>query len=339
VPGRPHQGARCCRGARWWRQDEPPWRLKGLPHTATLAGAAFGGTLMAAQTACYYLKVTAAVPLAPATVGVAAIGLASAAAGQAGKMLDRAARTGRGPSARELRREDNVREAAVDFVLGALLFKTLGGRFRVALPSDVRYPGAFARESIPAAGREYANESQRRQLVALYRRLGCHHCGSRAGRPIGDHMPPNKSAHGGRDGTKGPLNWQDPEEVVNRFMRDVVPGGAARFPPPRQRYYPQCESCSSKQSTAMRVNRQVIVRHFGGWNGSYLGGLLPSVRHMGDYAGGSGWGSGPRSWQWRNVRGAVDRAFGPLLDGVAGAVAAPVRAAQEVGDRLRRIRL
>lgn len=74
--------------------------------------------------------------------------------------------------------------------------------------------------------------------MSLYKRLGCHHCGTRRGRPIGDHMPPNKSAHGGTDGTYGPVNWQEPEEVLNRLLRQL-PGGATRFPPPR------CFSCGA----------------------------------------------------------------------------------------------
>lgn len=58
-------------------------------------------------------------------------------------------------------RREKWADFAVDFVLGALAYKALGGRFRTMLPSDVRYPGAFAKESIPANGKAYANEVQR----------------------------------------------------------------------------------------------------------------------------------------------------------------------------------
>lgn len=43
-----------------------------------------------------------------------------------------------------------------DAVLGAAFFRSLGGRFSAALPSDVRFPGAKAAGSIPAKGEKYA---------------------------------------------------------------------------------------------------------------------------------------------------------------------------------------
>lgn len=73
---------------------------------------------------------------------------------------------------------------------------------------------------------------RRKSILSLYRRYGCHHCGSKRGSPIGDHMPPNKSTHGGVDGSLGPVNWQEPNEVVYRVLRKL-PGGGNRFPPPR----------------------------------------------------------------------------------------------------------
>jgi len=264
-------------------------------------------------------------PLAPATIGVATVGLASALAGQASKQLDRMARTGRAEPAWTWRKREKWADFAVDFVLGALAYKALGGRFRTMLPSDVRYPGAFAKESIPANGKAYANEVQRKSILSLYRRYGCHHCGSKRGSPIGDHMPPNKSTHGGVDGSLGPVNWQEPNEVVYRVLRKL-PGGGNRFPPPRQRYYPQCESCSSKQSYALRANKRVVVMHFGGWQGAYLGAFVPALHHVGTESGGGNFLSGyTRPWRWSNVTAAADRARRRL----DAAIAAPFRDAAE----------
>lgn len=37
-----------------------------------------------------------------------------------------------------------------------------------------------------------------RQTLARARRDGCHHCGKRAGKVVGDHIPPNKLVHGSK---------------------------------------------------------------------------------------------------------------------------------------------
>jgi len=46
----------------------------------------------------------------------------------------------------------------------------MGGRFRSVMPSNLATVGAIARESLPAAGVEYATEANRRELVRLFRR-------------------------------------------------------------------------------------------------------------------------------------------------------------------------
>lgn len=109
-----------------------------------------------------------------------------------------------------------------------------------------------------------------------HRSDGCHHCGTRRGPVIGDHMPPNKHV----------------KEYVKTARRSLLslPGArqmaeALNIPtgPPRQRYYPQCGSCSQKQSTAIRNNK---VR--GGW-GWWVGGWTGVVGRWGR---GGGWGKG-----------------------------------------------
>jgi hypothetical protein len=102
---------------------------------------------------------------------------------------------------------------------------------------------------------EWPSESQKRTLARWMRRDGCHHCGTRSGAVIGDHMPPNKMAFGSsaaaeasRNGTLslGARAWN--------FLRMV----------PRQRFFPQCRACSDLQSTAVRLRAKSLVMHNGG---------------------------------------------------------------------------
>lgn len=117
-------------------------------------------------------------------------------------------------------------------------------------------------------------------------RDGCHHCGTRRGAVIGDHMPPNKQVqqyvHTAR---RSLLNLPFVKQVrgawqaVLHILTYMIP--VACFPPaiaclrlaclpptlqlasamniptapPRQRFYPQCTSCSQKQSAAIRNNK------------------------------------------------------------------------------------
>jgi hypothetical protein len=60
----------------------------------------------------------------------------------------------------------------------------------------LRAQGSLARESLPAAGSQYATDVQRAELRMLFRRYGCHHCGKRFGQVIADHQPPNKTVYG-----------------------------------------------------------------------------------------------------------------------------------------------
>lgn len=50
--------------------------------------------------------------------------------------------------------------------------QVMGGRFRSVMPSDLSRVGAIARESLPAAGVEYATEANRVELARFFRRQG-----------------------------------------------------------------------------------------------------------------------------------------------------------------------
>lgn len=153
------------------------------------------------QLTCYGLRLSCATPLLASAAGCLGVGVASALAGQASlgarhAMADRATRAlGPPPHAPPpplWRRRDVLLDAA----MGVALFKAMGGRYRALLPSDLVRPGACAVESLPAPGANYAQGASKGELIRLFRRDGCHHCGSRKGRVVGDHIPPNKEVHG-----------------------------------------------------------------------------------------------------------------------------------------------
>jgi len=174
---------------------------------------------------------------------------------QVSRSMNMAARLGEDVDRVPQRVKYSEKELVRDALVGLAVFKFAGGRFRSILPSDVRFPGALARATVPARGADYATHAAKQKLVTLYRRWGCHHCGKKSGRVIGDHMPPNISAHGNTKGRLGPVNWQEPGEALNRLARqcvDALPNqwlrNRLRVDPPSQRFYPQCEDCSLKQS-------------------------------------------------------------------------------------------
>ena len=90
--------------------------------------------------------------------------------------------------------------------------------------------GALGADSIPALGEDYASPSLKRELSRLFQRNGCHHCGTRRGPVIGDHMPPNKLAAEAarRSRPAGPLG-----DLMRQARARVRPGPPTRgpFPP------------------------------------------------------------------------------------------------------------
>jgi hypothetical protein len=262
-----------------------------LPYAAhALAGtAAYTTGLAAAQGLGYLARISCSTPIAGPVGGVLGVGLASALAGQA-SIACRAWRTDRrrteaafaSPSAwlRGVRLED----LAVDAALGVAMFALLGGRFRTIMPSDVAKVGAVARGSVPAPGTQYASAASKYELRVLYRRDGCHHCGSRRGQVVGDHMPPNKLVE---QHAKSAVRHIYNIPIVGRAAKQAADALGIVVGPPRQRYYPQCESCSSLQSGAMRNSHQKLVLHKvlhpagrgGGGTGWHAVGALVGLRH------------------------------------------------------------
>ncbi|GAB5361852.1 hypothetical protein AAMO2058_000748300 [Amorphochlora amoebiformis] len=126
-------------------------------------------------------------------------------------------------------------------ILGIITWYALGGRLRMVLPSDLRFPGAFARRtgSLPAT-LEYIQGTAKKKLQDLGKKYGCHTCGIQ--NPIkfyGDHMPPLSNV------LKNRKNFL--ENVFNLAIT--------------QRFFPQCGTCSNQQGPAVFMNRRKLIKH------------------------------------------------------------------------------
>lgn len=159
------------------------------------------------------------------------------------------------------------------------------------MPSDLTKPGALAFESIPARAdnsEAYAAPSVKRELARIFKRDGCHHCGSRKAPVIGDHMPPSKMLQASKD----PLGkWVRDLPVIGKVAEVVGgAGGRGRGRGPLQRFYPQCQRCSIKQAGAVRNGKRVLVLHLT-WprrgRGEQLAGVFVGLRYNAPDLGGS----------------------------------------------------
>ena len=175
--------------------------------------------------------------------------------------------------------------------LALIAFKVLGGRFWSIPPSSYTNLGSFARvsHSIPAK-MDYATSAQRKVIETVGRRWGCHTCGSRMvfawAKPSvngatsmvkfhADHMPPRSVA----------------DAMNSRWWRRLL-----RIQM-KQRFYPQCVSCSnvqgkilSKATASMNgaaggiLNRKAngarALAASGGGSAAYNHGFRPRVYHV-----------------------------------------------------------
>lgn len=129
---------------------------------------------------------------------------------------------------------------------GLLAFKGLGGRFWSIAPSNITNLGSFARTvfSIPAT-EKYATSSQRKVIERLGRTIGCHTCGSR----MIFHKSPN--------GVKFIADHMPPQAVVKqmnaRWYRRLFGIKV------KQRFYPQCITCSNLQGGLLSKATQKIL--------------------------------------------------------------------------------
>ena len=235
----------------------------------TAAGAAaYGATLAAAQGAAMVLRLSCATPVLGPVAGAAAVCTASVAAGQAASVASEALVSGDAGAAVERRaraiavaldrtsRSKQARlmreELATDAVIGAVAFRLFGGRLRALLPSDLARPGAYAMQSVPAAGADYASDAVKRQLHTIYGKHGCHTCGTKKSpmTVIADHMPPNVLVYG--RGYKNPDTVRGPLEQLSLWFKGVTT---------QQRFYPQCQPCSNAQGKALLKGVRVLKMH------------------------------------------------------------------------------
>ncbi|PNH11387.1 hypothetical protein TSOC_001805 [Tetrabaena socialis] len=230
--------------------------------------AAFNLTLAGAHFAAGCLRISCATPLLGPLWGLASVASASAAAGTVSRAtlasLQVAAAAGgdgggggsgggglRGvlaawPEQLVVAVVGGGREAAVDAVLGALLFKLLLGRdFSRLLPSDLARPGAFGRMHVPTSAAEYSTAGEKAQLSVIFGRDGCHHCGTRSNGVIGDHMPPYKVV-------RDTVAAREAAVGLEKLLAQAASAIGLQDHSLKQVYFAQCRGCSGKQAQLMR---------------------------------------------------------------------------------------
>lgn len=138
-----------------------------------------------------------------------------------------------------------LEEVLIDALSGMLLFKFAGGAFRRLMPSDLRSPGAFAYSNVPVSAADYASESQKAQLMRIFKRDGCHHCGTKRGPVIGDHIPPTKLVQDTKKSNEASL--QDLPFLMRQIKLLFIKNDSLK-----QAYYAQCQRCSQSQAALMR---------------------------------------------------------------------------------------
>ncbi|KIZ03940.1 hypothetical protein MNEG_4020 [Monoraphidium neglectum] len=217
--------------------------------------AAYTMGIKATQIVGYCLRISCCTPVLGPCLGLIGVGCASVLAGHVSAHTHKLCQEGGNPLRPGWWRPMRVDDAVTNAVLGLLVYKSAGGRFSSIMPSDLASPGALAFESIPAHGEEYVRPAAKRELARFFRRDGCHHCGTRRGPVIGDHMPPNKLVF--TRGASQLAAWFNDLPGI-RQVRGLTGATAAR---PAQRFFAQCQRCSLRQATALRHNKRVLVLH------------------------------------------------------------------------------
>ncbi|GBF88397.1 hypothetical protein Rsub_01109 [Raphidocelis subcapitata] len=309
---------------------------KVLPYTAQLLAstAAYGLGVTATQLFGYALRISCATPVLGPCFGMLGVGFASALAGRAAAQTQQLFEAGCDVRRVKWWAPVQADEALLDSFMGVLFFRAMGGRFRSLMPSSLVAPGALAFESLPARGDGYARPLMKRELSRIFRRDGCHHCGSRRGPVIGDHMPPNKLVLRG-DGQLAA--WINGLPIV-RQVRALT---GAKVPRVRQRFYPQCQRCSIKQATALRNGVRVLVVHLSAprYRAEHLTGVFVGMRHSvpalapppGNGGGGGARGSKSEAAAARGPRIVNILPFTALAEAPASAAAAAGGALEAAG--------
>ncbi|KAG1664411.1 hypothetical protein FOA52_009733 [Chlamydomonas sp. UWO 241] len=256
-----------------------------------VSSIAYGGGLAAVQIIGAGLRMSCATPLLGPALGAVGVGAASVLSGHAARVTHRHFEAGgglRGALSPAALSDFDLDEMLLDALSGLVLFKFVGGQFRRLLPSDLRAPGAFAHHSVPLSAAKHATDMEKGQLISLFKRDGCHHCGSKRGPVIGDHIPPTKLV-------KVDAAAAVSSSALLRYVRAMLPSALLGTAGGRQAYYAQCTPCCRAQSNLMRHGRRSpLVLHR--W--LVPPGLLPGVlvgfrQHYSSLPGGKGGGGAP----------------------------------------------
>lgn len=231
------------------------WRLAAAVAAGGVTFMCTCGAAQLAQLAMFQVHTGSRVlgaRLAPSALGALTVGVASAASVSSSDLTMAALSADAAGEPFDLHRRRLTPQSSIIPLLGGLCFLALGGRFWRLAPSSLSHLGALAntaRGSLPAT-LAYASKAEREAIQAFGRRFGCHTCGVRprprllpspfAKRVIyhADHQPPLSEVK-----RANAAMWR---RVLNA--------------PVRQRFYPQCTTCSSKQSSLLAERSNLIKR-------------------------------------------------------------------------------
>lgn len=163
----------------------------------------------------------------------------------------------------------NMTHLVISSVLCTIHFFLLSNSFRMVIPSDVLYPGAFYQESIPCP--DYSKQvtsSQRKAINLIGSKNGCHTCGT--------FYPSSENII--REYFINAFNCFDGRKCSNKYFADHSPPIAIihlYHSYGRCKYYgkliPQCPSCSYLQATCVKdilrnkpyfSNRSIVTHGF-----------------------------------------------------------------------------
>ena len=123
-------------------------------------------------------------------------------------------------------------------------------QFRTVLPSHIILPGSFSNKYLPLTSIN-VTKYKKQIIQEIGGKYGCHHCGSKPGKYIADHIPCTKYLSEFSN-----LNrlhsWYRPFFHL-LFDRDVL---STRIHP--QVLFPQCRPCSSYQAGYVSKNRSFL---------------------------------------------------------------------------------
>eukprot|EP00195_Chlamydomonas_chlamydogama_P007862 CAMPEP_0202892446 /NCGR_PEP_ID=MMETSP1392-20130828/2172_1 /ASSEMBLY_ACC=CAM_ASM_000868 /TAXON_ID=225041 /ORGANISM="Chlamydomonas chlamydogama, Strain SAG 11-48b" /LENGTH=412 /DNA_ID=CAMNT_0049576399 /DNA_START=232 /DNA_END=1470 /DNA_ORIENTATION=- len=226
-----------------------------------MSSLAYSTGLGFVQVLGYGLRISCRTPVLSSCFGALGVSLASILAGHTSRMTKQQLDAGRGPLHVMVAPFCNPldrHEAMIDAVAGVSIFKLWKGQFNRVLPSDLRKPGAFAYQSVPIGTSAHATDVQKGQLISIFKRDGCHHCGNKRGAVIGDHIPPTKMVLEARAAAASPKSEAEVQQLISKVKGLLQ----IKEPSLKQRYYAQCTECSSMQAEVMRHGRRLpMVLH------------------------------------------------------------------------------